>query len=431
MKNRKIKVLLIIEQCNPEWASVPLVGYCFYEYISQLVDTALVTHERNRSALEKAHPDRDITYITESDFIKKYYTIAEKLSRLKGRIIWPLYHTLTYPVYGEFNRQVYTKLKGSILNGDYDVVHAITPMMPRYPVMTIKACRNTPFILGPVNGGVPFPNGFRKVARQEFSDFNFLRLVGRFIIPGYRETYTKADYILAGSTYTLNLIKELFDITNEKIELFYENGIGNAFLKEEKRVSENNTRSSTIINLLFVGRLVPYKGADMLIEAISLLEPTIKKKIILTIVGDGSERDGLEKKVQYLNLGEIVDFTGWVKQDETLKYYSNSDIFCFPSIREFGGAVVLEAMANGLPCIVVNNGGIGEYVTDETGFRINPVSREFVTKELKVCIEQLVSNQVLRHSMSLKAIERAKEFSWSSKASAVVRIYNKLLANRA
>jgi len=431
MKHRKIKVLLIIEQCNPEWASVPLVGYCFYEYISQLVDTALVTHERNRSALEKAHPGRDITYIRESDFIKKYYAIAEKLSKLKGRIIWPLYHTLTYPVYGEFNRQVYKKVKGSILQGEYDMVHSITPMMPRYPVMTIKACKNTPFILGPVNGGVPFPNGFRKVARQEFSDFNFLRLVGRFIIPGYRETYTKADYILAGSTYTLNLIKDLFDITSEKIELFYENGIGNAFLKKDELISEIETKYSAKINLLFVGRLVPYKGADMLIEAISLLEPTIKNKIILTIVGDGSERDGLEKKVQNLNLGEIVDFTGWVDQQDTLKYYRVSDVFCFPSIREFGGAVVLEAMANGLPCIVVNNGGIGEYVTDETGFRINPVSREFVIKELKVCIEQLVSNQVLRHNMSLKAIERAKEFSWSSKANAVVRIYHKLLENRA
>ena len=62
--------------------------------------------------------------------------------------------------------------------------------------------------------------------------------------------------------------------------------------------------------------------------------------------------------------------------------FSKSDIFCFPSIREFGGAVVLEAMACGLPCIVVNNGGIGEYVTDETGFKIEPISRDYIIKEL-------------------------------------------------
>ncbi|MEI6093763.1 MAG: glycosyltransferase family 1 protein, partial [bacterium] len=269
MNNKKLKVLLIIEQCNPEWPSVPLVGYSFYKYISQLVETTLVTHERNKSSLEKVHSDRDIVYINESDFINKYYKIADKLSKVRGKIIWPLYNTLTYPVYGEFNNKVYTKFKNLILRGDYDVVHALTPILPRYPVKAIKACKNTPFMIGPVNGGVPFPKGFQAVARQEFSYFNFLRLIGRFIIPGYRETYEKADYILAGSTYTLNLIKDLFDINNEKIKLFFENGIDNSFLKEENNVLERNNIENKKINLLFVGRLVPYKGADILIEAIS------------------------------------------------------------------------------------------------------------------------------------------------------------------
>ena len=223
MKNN-VKVLLIIEQCNPEWPSVPLVGYSFYKHISQLVDTTLVTHERNKAAMDKAHPERDIVYIPESKFIKSYYKIAAKLSQIKGKIIWPLYNTLTYPIYAEFNHQVYAKFKNSILGGEYDIVHALTPILPRYPVKAIRACKNTPFILGPVNGGVPFPKGFQAVARQEFSYFNFLRLIGRYIIPGYRETYEKADYILSGSTYTMNLIKNLFEIKTKKIELFYENG---------------------------------------------------------------------------------------------------------------------------------------------------------------------------------------------------------------
>lgn len=426
---KKLKVLLIIEQCNPEWASVPLVGYHFYKSISQLVDTTLVTHERNRSALEKVCPDRNITYISESKFIKRYHKISEKLSQLKKKIIWPLYHTLTYPIYEEFNALVYSKFKESILKGDYDIVHAITPMMPRYPVKAVKVCKNQPFIIGPVNGGVPFPKSFQDVARKEFSVFNFFRLIGRAIIPGYRETYEKADYIFAGSTYTLNLIKELFNIKNEKIELFYENGLENYFFKKEEELNEvKNERENQRINLLFVGRLVPYKSADILIEAISKLEPSIKQKIALTIVGDGCERNVLEQQVQKFNFKDRVYFTGWVVRQETLKYYRNSDIFCFPSIREFGGAVVLEAMANGLPCIVVNNGGIGEYVTEETGFRIDPISRDFVVRELKKCIEQLVRDRDLRYTMSLKAIERAKEFTWSAKAEKIVSVYYKLLA---
>lgn len=430
MTNKKIKALLIIEQCNPEWPSVPLVGYCFYKHISQIVDTTLVTHARNKPALEKAHPDRDIVYIDESNIIKKYYRIAEKLSKIGGRIIWPLYNTLTYPVYGEFNHQVYTKFKHLIIKGHYDIVHALTPILPRYPVKAINACKNTPFIIGPVNGGVPFPKGFQDIARQEFSYFNFLRLVGRFIIPGYRETYKKADYILAGSSYTLTLIKDLFNINKDKIELFFENGIDNSFLKAEKNKTQCENRTNQVINLLFVGRLVPYKGADLLIEAISTLSPSIKNNTLLTIVGDGPERELLEKLTQKLELTHIVHFTGWVEQQNTLNYYNNSDIFCFPSIREFGGAVVLEAMANGLPCIVINNGGIAEYVTEETGYRINPTSREFVIQELKGSIEKLVQNQALRDNMSLKAIQRAKEFSWNNKADAIVTIYNQLLKNR-
>lgn len=426
MDAQKLKVLLIIEQCNPEGSSVPLVGYRFYEQISRFATVKLVTHARNKPSLEKFHSDRDITYIPESNFIKQYYKVAERFSKLGNRIIWPLYNALTYPVYAEFNHTVFQKFKDAVMRGEYNLVHAITPMMPRYPVKMIQVCQNTPFILGPVNGGVPFPNGFREVARQEFAGFNFLRSVGRFIIPGYRETYEQADYILSGSTYTMGLIKDLFKIDNQKIDLFYENGIDTSFLQE---VDDNSfITNKDITNLLFVGRLVPYKGADMLIEAIAQLQPTTQRKIKLTIVGDGSERTNLERLVKQHNLSDIIHFTGWIAQQETLNFYKNSDIFCFPSIREFGGAVVLEAMGNGLPCIVVNNGGIGEYVTPETGFSIDPLSRDFVVQELTKHIEHLSFDPTLRQEMSHQAIQRAKAFTWSAKGQVVRDLYQKLAA---
>jgi glycosyltransferase involved in cell wall biosynthesis len=139
----------------------------------------------------------------------------------------------------------------------------------------------------------------------------------------------------------------------------------------------------------------------------------------------------LENRVKELNLGEIVSFAGWVNQQETLDYYRKADIFCFPSVREFGGAVVIEAMACGLPCIVANNGGIGEYVTEETGFKIEPNSREYLTQELTKKIKTLVEDDRLRESMSAKCIERAKEFEWDNKAIKIVEIYEKMLAEKA
>ncbi len=154
------------------------------------------------------------------------------------------------------------------------------------------------------------------------------------------------------------------------------------------------------------------------------------RKIRLKIVGDGQERNHLENRVKELNLGEIVSFAGWVNQQETLDYYRKADIFCFPSIREFGGAVVMEAMACGLPCIVANNGGIGEYVTEETGFKIEPISRDYLTQELTNKIQMLVEDERLRESMSAKAIEKAREFEWDNKARKILEIYQKMLAEK-
>lgn len=421
MNNKRLRVLLIIEQCNPEWASVPLEGYRYFHEIDKLVDVTLVTHDRNREAFERLNAYCNIVYMPESSWSRKYHRLIEKIV-YKHNTIWPLYHALSYPIYAEFNHNVYRNFKHKILGGEYDLVHALTPMMPRYPVKAIKACKNVPFLIGPVNGGVPFPPGFQEKAKKEYANLNFLRTIGRWLIPGYVQTYKKADRVLAGSTYTLNLLKRMFKLPDESINLFYENGVLESYFNQPESIEKADQ-----VTLLFVGRLVPYKCADILLEAINRLDQALKAKLKLVVVGDGSERSSLEQKVQQLGLSPWVTFTGWVQQDEIHKYYSQADIFCFPSIREFGGAVVLEAMACGLPCIVANNGGIGEYVTEETGFKIEPLSKEYLTQELTNKIQVLVENENLRKAMSTKAIDRAKEFTWQRKAQKIVEIYHEIL----
>ncbi|MGD1863081.1 MAG: glycosyltransferase [Phormidesmis sp.] len=428
----KLKVLLIIEQCNPAWNSVPLEGYRLYAGISRFVDATLVTHERNKEELEKLHSDADIVYLKDSAAVERIEEIGIRLSSFKGQIIWPLRNALTYPVYWGFNRTVHSTFKDAVTRGDYDLVHSITPMMPRYPVKIVEACTKTPFVLGPVNGGVPFPDGFKNLGRREYSYLNFLRWVGRSIIPGYRATYKKADYILAGSSYTLGLIKQLFPKTRaDQIRLFYENGITRSFVRSDQDVAKQKVSIEASVGkktqLLYVGRLVPYKGADMILDAIGRLEASVREKIYLTIVGNGSEEDHLKAQVKQLGLDQCVHFTGYIEQYQTLEYYQKSDIFCFPSVREFGGAVVLEAMANALPCIVVDNGGIGEYVTEKTGFKIDPISREFVVEKMADYIAQLVEEPALRHDMSYESLQRAKEFTWDVKTQKIVDIYSDVL----
>jgi glycosyltransferase involved in cell wall biosynthesis len=417
-----MKVLLVIEQCNPDWPSVPLVGYQFFKALNNLADVTLVTHGRNQSALDQQaiHPKK-IVYIRESPLTQTYYRVAT--AGLPGGMSnWPLYHVLTYPIYAEFNAQVYKQFQEAVLNGEYDIVHAMTPMMPRYPVKLIQACRKTPFLLGPVNGGIPFPKGFQSIANQEFAYFNFFRTLGRWLIPGYRQTYRNADRVLAGSTYTRDWLRQAFGIQGDRLELFHENGLEASFFASEPR-----TIQADPLRLLFVGRLVPYKAADMAIEAIAHLPPIDRARVHLTIVGDGPQRQALEKQVVEQSLDKQVTFTGWIPQAQTRDYYRDADVFCFPSIREFGGAVVLEAMACGLPCIVADYGGIGEYATAETGFKIEPRSRNVLTQGMTQAIQTLLHQPKRYTKLSKGALQRAEQFRWQTKAERLIEIYHQLL----
>jgi glycosyltransferase involved in cell wall biosynthesis len=165
----------------------------------------------------------------------------------------------------------------------------------------------------------------------------------------------------------------------------------------------------------------------MLVSALGEMGDKIKEKLVLTVVGDGPEKNNLEQQAAHLHLQKQVRFTGWVDHQKTMEYYRSADLFCFPSVREFGGAVVLEAMAAGLPCIVVNHGGISEYVTGETGIKIDPVSKAFIIRGLIESVKRLVNDPELHGKLSENAILRAGEFEWGRKAKQLVEIYREAL----
>jgi len=106
MSNKTLKVLLIVEQCNRGWASVHVEGYNYLRGINNLVEATLVTHIRNKPALEK-HPQYEKNiYFEEIKFSQQYYKMVEKLMT-KRRVNLPFYNALSHQIYEEFNQQVY------------------------------------------------------------------------------------------------------------------------------------------------------------------------------------------------------------------------------------------------------------------------------------------------------------------------------------
>src|ERR1041384_883840 len=99
------------------------------------------------------------------------------------------------------------------------------------------------------------------------------------------------------------------------------------------------------LRVVFLGRLVPYKGPDMLVEAAAPLIQSGRGE--LTILGDGPERPALERLIRERGIEAGATLAGWVDQKQVHQRLAQADVMALPSIREFGGAVALEAMISG------------------------------------------------------------------------------------
>jgi glycosyltransferase involved in cell wall biosynthesis len=125
----------------------------------------------------------------------------------------------------------------------------------------------------------------------------------------------------------------------------------------------------------------------------------------------------------------------WVPHQKLQPRLAKFHVFGFPSIREFGGGVVLEAMAMGIVPIIVDYGGPGELVTPQTGFAMPMGSRETLIQELRRILARLVADRTSLGPMAARGRERvarvATWFTWEAKARQVAKVYDWVLGRGA
>jgi glycosyltransferase involved in cell wall biosynthesis len=146
------------------------------------------------------------------------------------------------------------------------------------------------------------------------------------------------------------------------------------------------------------------------------------------VVGDGPQMPELTRIVERENISHGVRLAGWVDHAKVQDWLVDADLFTFPSIREFGGAVALEAMAVGLVPVVINYGGLGELVTPNTGFLLPMGTRPQIVERLRSTLSHLCEHPHEIDAKSPAALRRAHEqFVWPAKAKQIVQVYDWVL----
>lgn len=176
-------------------------------------------------------------------------------------------------------------------------------------------------------------------------------------------------------------------------------------------------------NIICVSRMVHDKGLE---DAISAMAEIVDKypEAILYLVGDGPLHQELENQVSVLSLQKNVIFTGFIKNNELIDYYHNSDVYLLPSWNEAFPMVLFEAMASGLPIVSTYVGMVPEIVTEENGILV-PVKSPHDIAEAICKIFSLSSEEY--QQMSERNVRIAKKNSWNVIAKEYESVYNTCL----
>ncbi len=170
-----------------------------------------------------------------------------------------------------------------------------------------------------------------------------------------------ADVVICCSIYMVEEITSLFGVPRNKI-FFIPNGVDPANLGIPRQLVPGEKEShSAVKTILFIGRLVPEKGVQVLLEAVTYLLPQLPE-LKLLVGGSGPYTDYLKTRVEELGLVGKVDFLGFLDEVQRNYQLKQADVAVFPSLYEPFGIVALEAMATQIPVIVSDTGGLSEVI---------------------------------------------------------------------
>ena len=273
---------------------------------------------------------------------------------------------------------------------------------------------NIPFVFGPAGGGQISPIAFKSYFGKSWKMEEKRNKVSAFLLkynPACRKMLKQATAVWVSNKDTADLVKKIrFKEVKYTLDI--------ALPEDFYPINFEPKKQKGTLKLLWVGRLMPRKGVMLLLDVMEKLNKY--PGIVLTMVGDGEQREKILEAVKIKKLDATVIFNGKVPYKEVKKFYASNDVFFFTSLRDSGGSQLVEAMAFGMPVVSINLHGQSVIINDETGFRCPCKDPAETIDELTKAILKLYYNPDLLSSMSLAAHKYALQQTWSQKIDKVV-----------
>ncbi len=298
------------------------------------------------------------------------------------------------PKYGQmqFGWPQYRKVSKSFEAFAPDIVHIVTEGPLGLAVLQAAKAKN-----------IPVTSGFHS-AFQDFSRFYDLAFLVKPIQHYLKWFHNNTRVTCVPSRDTAEAIQN-FGVTCEvqviktgvDIEKF-----SPRFRSSVLRRKWGACESTTV--MLYVGRVSQEKEIQVLIDAYIQLKQNSDKKAKLVIVGDGPERERLER---YSNDHDVT-FTGALRGQVLAEVFASADVFCFASQTETFGNVVLEAMASGLPVVAYDYACAKQYLDADSAWLVPLGEKQQLIQQL----QNLPNNKTL-HAMGRNALIKVENSGWN------------------
>ena len=402
-KNNKLKIFISAYACEPNLGSEIGVGWNWVLQMSKYFELWVLTRKSNQLCIE--------SWLIENPSYKNIHFIYFDLPHYLRFWKKGLRGVRTY--YNIWQWCTNSIVKNNMLEHNIKIFHHLTYGNALWSVSSYG--KKQFFIWGPTGGTETIAKDFSKHYALKGRLIESLR---RFVVkslaynPGFKNRCKHANFILSKTEVHKESIPVRY---RDKAILFTDVAVDNFEVENVK-----SEKKLDIVNYIVVGRLDPWRGFDILIEAFAIAVKK-NKKIQLQIVGKGMDLSRLQNLIQQFKMSNHITMLGEVSMEKYKQLMRETDVVVNPCLKEGAVTTAFDSMALGKPLICIDTTGYTRYFSSEYAIVLPLQNREKIILALKDAILKL-TNPVKRDQLGRHAQKMGAKFTWENRGKEIYKV---------